>query len=129
MHLPCPGSTLLPRQGLCARLRLALPHDLLKARTISPDALDASYAEMYAWGMLSNLPTVSFTEVPVTFVTEFRGVGEGNGMVSALSEGETIGALIWDFYSEPPVVVGVSVAEPYRRRGIATHFPGGCPVL
>lgn len=58
----------------------------------------------------------------LTFVTAFRGlhIEEGQGMVTALIGEKEIGALRWDYYAEPPVVLDITVDEPHQRRGVAT---------
>lgn len=45
---------------------------------------------------------------------------EGQAAVIASDHGQPVGVLRWDFCVEPPMIVGVTVEESHRRRGIAT---------
>lgn len=58
----------------------------------------------------------------VSYVVTYRGLDEGEAMVTASVEGEVIGALRWNFYEDPPVVVDLSVDERYQRQGIGTRL-------
>lgn len=61
---------------------------------------------------------------PITYAAVFRDplLADGQGMITATTNGEIIGALRWDYYAEPPVVLDISVDERFRRQGIATRL-------
>lgn len=45
---------------------------------------------------------------------------EGTAMIIASESGTAVGTLSWDYFSEPPVVVGIDVDANFQRQGIAT---------
>lgn len=55
----------------------------------------------------------------VTYSVTYRGA-DGEGWAIARVDGYDVGTLRWNYLAEPPVVVDVSVDEPYRCQGIAT---------
>lgn len=57
-----------------------------------------------------------------TYGVTYRGLDEGEAMVTAKVDGEVIGALRWNFLEDPPVVVDMSVGEKYRRQGVGTRL-------
>lgn len=58
----------------------------------------------------------------LTFTVQWRGefLDEGQALALASLDGTAIAGLRWDSYAEPPVVLDITVDEPYQRMGVAT---------